>query len=78
MCGVLVGRAFFLHDPVPKIDLVFWFGCFEDVNLGGIATHKSFPPFARRSRRSRRRRRRGRRRRRRSRSRGRVVRGSCQ
>ena len=41
--GVLVGRAFFLHDPVPKIDLVFWFGCFEDVNLGGLATHKSFP-----------------------------------
>ena len=44
--GVLVGRAFFLHDPVPKIDLVLWFGCFEGVNLGGPCNTQIVPPFA--------------------------------
>ena len=34
--GVLVGRAFFLHDPVPNFDLVVWFGCFEGVSFGEL------------------------------------------
>ena len=44
--GVLVGRAFFLHDPVPKIDLVSWLGCFEGVNLGGPCNTQIVPLFA--------------------------------